>query len=437
MAASPLVPEADAPENRDQEPSQASVAPASSISLASGQPLRSSAFRWFIAGWSISMAGSAMSPVALAFGVLEATDSAAWLSAVLTASMVPMIATMIFAGGIADRYRRDTVLRLSSLGAGISQTGVAIFLLTHQDPVLLLPLSALNGVFQALTTATMRGITPQLASGRGIQQASSLLASARNLTRMIGPSAAGLLTVTVGGGWAIAADAASFILAALCFARISLPDLPPRARGGPTMLSELRQGWGYFSRRPWIWSVTLAFAVLNAVYMGVWGILGPLIARHTIGAEGWGLVLSTRAAGSLIATLVMVKLTVRRPMVKALSLMSLGAVPLILLGTGASIFWLAAAAFAAGVAAEFFTVVWSTVWATHIPERLSSRVGACDEFGSVTAVPIGQLSAPFLAAAFGTAAVSVTAGVLLAAAMLMPLLLPSLRRIELDTSQAD
>lgn len=164
--------------------------------------------------------------------------------------------------------------------------------------------------------------------------------------------------------------------------------------------------------------------------MGVWGILGPVIADDTIGADGWGLVLSTRAAGSLLATLVMVKLMVRRPMVKALSSMTLGAVPLILLGTGANTFWLAAAAFAAGVAAEFFTVVWSTVWAIHVPERLSSRVGAYDEFGSFASIPIGQLSVPVLAAAFGIAAVTITGGALLAAAMLLPLLVPSLRRIE-------
>jgi hypothetical protein len=191
--------------------------------------------------------------------------------------------------------------------------------------------------------------------------ANSLLASTRILARMIGPAAAGLLTVSVGGGWAIAADAASFLLAAVCFGRISLPTRPPRAAGSPTMLSELRDGWTYFSSRPWIWSVTLAFAVLNAAYMGIWQILGPVIAVDTIGAEGWGLVLSARAAGSLLATVVMVKLTVRRPMVRALSLMTLSAVPLILLGVGANALWLAAAGFVAGMAAEFFTVVWSTV----------------------------------------------------------------------------
>ncbi|MEI8408940.1 MULTISPECIES: hypothetical protein [unclassified Kribbella] len=53
-------------------------------------------------------------------------------------------------------------------------------------------------------------------------------------------------------------------------------------------------------------------------------------------------------------------------------------------------FWLAAAAFAAGAAAEFFTVVWST------------------------------------------AAVTITGGAVLAVAMVLPLLLPSLRRIEVE-----
>ena len=315
------------------------------------------------------MAGSAMAPVALAFGVLEAADSATWLSAVLTASMVPMIATLIVGGGIADRYSRDLVLRLSSCGAGVSQVGVAVVLLTDLHPGFLLPLSAFNGIFQGLTTPTMRGIVPQLATGRGIQVANSLLASTRNLARMIGPAVAGVLTVSVGGGWAIAADAASFFLAAICFGRVSLPGRPPRAAGSSTMVSELREGWSYFKSQPWVWSVTLAFAVLNAVYMGVWQILGPVIAVDTIGAEGWGLVLSARAAGSLLAAVAMVKLTVRRrPMVRALSLMTLAAVPLVLLGIGVNAWWLALAAFAAGVAAEFFTVVWSTVCHIHIPE---------------------------------------------------------------------
>ncbi|MEU1302052.1 MFS transporter [Streptomyces shenzhenensis] len=432
LARWPLVSATDVPENRDREPPERDTSPASSTGLASGRPLRSAAFRWFLAGQSISMAGSVMAPVALAFGVLEATDNAAWLSAVTTAALVPMVATLLLGGGVADRYRRDTVLCLTSLGAGITQAGVAFLLLTHQPPAFLLPLAALNGVFQGLTKPALRGIVSNLAAGRGLQQASSVLASVRNATRIIGPTTAGLLTASVGGGWAIAADAASFLLAAAFFARMSLPDLPPRTGGGLTTVGELREGWSYFSSQPWIWTVTSAFAVFNAVNMGVWQILGPVIANDTIGAEGWGLVLSARGVGALLASVVMVKLTVRRPMVPALSLMTLGAVPLILLGTGANTFWLAAAAFAAGAASEFFTVVWETAHNTYVPERLLSRVGAHDEFWSFVPIPVGQLSTPFLAAAFGTAAVAVTGGGVAAVAMLVPLLVPSLRRIEIN-----
>jgi hypothetical protein len=51
------------------------------------KPLRSPAFRWFFAGWSISMAGSAMAPVALAFGVLEVI----WVQARSGPQMLPSL----------------------------------------------------------------------------------------------------------------------------------------------------------------------------------------------------------------------------------------------------------------------------------------------------------------------------------------------------------
>jgi MFS family permease len=416
------------------------------IGPGAGQPLRSAAFRWFFAGRAISMAGSFMSPVALAFGVLEITDSAAWLSAVLAAALVPMVATMLVGGGLADRHRRDTILRLTSLGAGVAQAGVALVLISHRHPALLLPLSALNGVFQGLTKPALRGILSNLAAGRGLQQASSLLATAGNTARILGPVAAGLLTASVGGGWAIGVDAVTFLLAAVCFAWISLPDRPTQAAqsegdppGDASMIGDLREGWAYFRSRSWIWSVTLAFAVFNTTNMGFWQVLGPVIANDTIGAEGWGLVLSARGAGALLASVVLVKVPVmRRPMRPALSLMALATLPLILLGAGAGLAWLMIATLAAGVAAEFFTVVWETVNNTHIPERLLSRVGAQDEFWSSLSFPIGQLSAPILATAAGTAVVALAGGGVAAGAMLLTAaLVPSLRRIEIGAPARD
>ncbi|MEV6923285.1 hypothetical protein AB0M46_02065 [Dactylosporangium sp. NPDC051485] len=198
------------------------------------------------------------------------------------------------------------------------------------------------------------------------------------------------------------------------------------------MLSDLREGWKYFASQPWFWSVTLAFAIFNATNRGVWQVLGPVIAFRTIGATGWGLVLSAQGIGALLASVVLVKVPLmRRPMRPALTAMTLAALPLILLGAGAGLPWLAGAAFLAGVAAEFFTVVWQTVNYTHIDERLLSRVGAHDEFWSFVSFPLGQMSAPVLAAAFGTAAVALCGGTVAALAMLCVSLLPLFRRIEI------
>jgi MFS family permease len=121
----------------------------------------------------------------------------------------------------------------------------------------------------------------------------------------------------------------------------------------------------------------------------------------------------------------------RRPMGAALSLMAVAALPLVLLGLGSGIYWLAVVAFLAGAAVDFFTVVWETVSYTHIPERLLSRVGAHDEFWSTVSFPAGQLSAPVLAAALGAPTVAVAGGLVAAAAMLLTSTLPVLRRIEI------
>ncbi|WP_083449375.1 MFS transporter [Actinoplanes rectilineatus] len=394
-------------------------------------PLRTPAFRWFFAGRSISTVGSFMAPVALAFGVLDLTGSSTWLSAVLAAAVIPMVATMLIGGAVADRHPRDAVLRLTSFGAGVTQAGVAVVLLTHQPPALLLPLSALNGVFQGLTTPALRGILANLVSGRALQQAGSLLATAGNTARILAPSAAGLLTASVGGGWAIAVDAVTFLVAAACFARIALPGPPPQAG---SMLGDLAEGWTYFRTRTWIWSVTLAFAVFNATTMGFWQVLGPVLTSDTIGPTGWGLALSARGAGALSTGLILVRVPLmRRPMTPALTAMALAALPLLLLGTGTNLAWLSAATFTAGVVAEFFTVVWVTVTNTHIPERLLSRVGAHDEFWSFLALPLGQIAASALTTVVGATTVAVAGSGLGAAAMLLAALVPALRRLELNS----
>jgi MFS family permease len=385
------------------------------------------AFRWFLTARAVSILGSAMSPVALAFGVLAQTGSARDLSYVLTASTIPTVALIILGGGVADRFRRDALLRVTHLVSGLIQAGVASCVLTRQPVVLLVVLAFLGGTVQAFSRPALGGITPELVGRDRVQRANSLLAGTRNAASIVGPTAAGILVATVGGGWALALDSFSFFAAAACMMFVRLPGRPRKAGGG--LLKDLRYGWTSFRSTSWIWAGTLAFAAVNAIQMGVWQVLGPVLARQTIGAAQWGAALSARAVGLLAMSTLMILRTVRRPLVTGMLWLAVSAVPLVLLGLRANVVILAAGALVAGLGASCSGIVWDTARHRNIPADALSRVTSYDDFGSFAGIPVGQLAVIPLAAAIGATRVALYGGLLYAVVALLPLGLPSVRRL--------
>ena len=81
-------------------------------------PLREPNFRWYFLSSSINMIGNTMAPVALAFAVLEVSDSPRALGAVLAANTIPMVLFLLFGGVIADRLPRV----LGGMGVAILST---------------------------------------------------------------------------------------------------------------------------------------------------------------------------------------------------------------------------------------------------------------------------------------------------------------------------
>jgi len=395
----------------------------------SAGPLTGREFRWFFVGRTVSSLGSSMTPVALAFAVLQLTNSTRYLSYILSAEMIPMVSLLIVGGGIADRYRRDRLLVITNIICGISQSGIAACVLTGRPIWLLIPLAFINGTSQAFISPSMRGIIPQLVDASAVQKANSLVSSFLNAARIFGPSIAGILVAAASGGWGIAFDAASFLIAALCFSWLSLPD-PPKPQKG--MLGDLRSGWTYFRTTSWIWSVTSLFAVTNAIQMGVWQILGPEISKHTIGSSGWGIVQSAKAVGLLLGSIATLKLTIRRPMVSGLVWMSVSAFPLIVLGAHPQVFALSAVTFLAGIGSAYFGIVWDTARQANIPNSLISRVSSYDDFGAFVTIPVGQLAAIPIAAAIGLPRAAEWGGVIYLIVTLLPLTLLSVRRVRLS-----
>ena len=179
-------------------------------------PMRVPNFRWYFLSNVIDMAGSTMAPVALAFAVLEVSNSPTALGAVLAANSIPLVLFMLFGGVVADRLPRVLILRVGNLVLAATQGMAATLVITdHAELWMLIVLEALNGLTLALVFPAFAAIMPQLVPREMLQSANVLQSMSRGALRVIGPCIAGLLVVTIGPGWALAADALTYLVASL------------------------------------------------------------------------------------------------------------------------------------------------------------------------------------------------------------------------------
>lgn len=374
-------------------------------------PLRERNFRRYFLSRFVNTLGNMMAGVALAFAVLDITDSATALGQVLAAHTVPMVLFLLWGGVVADRLPRVLIIQVSNVVSGLTQAAIALLVIFGKaDLPTVIALSAVHGLVSAMSFPAMSGLVPQLVPRSELQKANALLSLVRGSLTVVGPSASALLVVTVGAGSALFIDALTWLAAAALLLGMRVPPREAAASEVANPLAELREGWEFFRRTTWLWLVVLAFCALNAIHSGAISTLGPVIAKQTIGEQGWGLVLSAEAAGLLLMTVVMLRVRLERPLLLGILAISLAGLPMILLGVCPNVAALAVAMLFAGAGVEVFNLGWSLAMQENVDESMLSRASSYDALGSFVAMPLGQLAAGPLAAAFGYADVMVIAG---------------------------
>ncbi len=390
-------------------------------------------FAWYFTARTVSTAGSVMVPVALAFAVLHVDGSASALAQVLGMRTLALVVFLLVGGVVADRFSRIVVLQVSHVLTGLSQAAAATLIISgHATLTQLTVIEGINGAVSAFTMPAMMGIVPLVVDRRRLQEANALLSFSRSGLGIVGPAVAGLLVVGVGPGWALAVDAGTYAVAIVALAQVRLPSRAEEARGRrPSMLRELREGWGEFVSRQWLWVVVVAFGITNAIHVGVIGVIGPLVAKTTpaIGEAGWGLILSAEALGTVLMTLVMLRLRFRHPLRAGMIAASLICVPMAVLGLAPAVVPVAIGFFVAGAAVEIFGVGWSTALQEHVPIEVLSRVSSYDALGSFVAMPIGTFLYGWLASAIDLTDLLVTSAVVYLVVALSALLSRSVRNL--------
>jgi hypothetical protein len=370
-------------------------------------PLDDSRFRRVFAAEAISLLGTFMAPVALVFAVLSISD-AAGVGLVLAAREVPLVALLLGGGVIADRRSPRSLMIVADMVRGASQGATAALLIAGVADVWhLMLLQAINGGAQAFELPAQMGLIADIVEPRRLQAANSLRAFARSVANIAGPALAGVLVVTAGPGWGLAADAATFAASALLLATVTVEHriVAPTTR----LLSDLREGWRTFRGSAWLWRGVALMSVWNAVY-AVYAVLGPVVAGK---AAIWAAVSTATGVGAVAGGIVLVRVRPRRPGVLLSAGLFCSCGPALALAAGLPSGVAIAAAVLSGAGMIGFNATWESTVQREMPREALSRVMAYDMFGSFALAPIGFAVGGLLAEPLGATTTLFAAGILL------------------------
>ena len=249
--------------------------------------LREPDFRRYFAGRVTSFVGTGMVPVALSFAVLEEGRSTSDVGVVLGAGALPMVLFLLLGGVVADRLGRRGVMMASDLVRALAQGALAAWLLTGRPPLWAFVLAELTvGAATAFFTPAMTGFIPEIARRERLQQANSLNAMAMWSGNLVGPAVAGVIVAGAGAGWAIGADAVTYLLSAACLARVRSTPPSPSPSPRESVASSLRAGWRDFWSRSWLWAIVIQFAFFHLLVYAPFLVLGAVVAKSSLGGAG-------------------------------------------------------------------------------------------------------------------------------------------------------
>ena len=179
-------------------------------------------YRIFFVGQLVSLAGSWMQNIALAWLVLELSGSPLAVGALAFWRFLPFTVFGLVAGVVADRVDSRKLVMATQACALIVSIVLAVITLTGTAtlPVVYV-LAALGGLTLAFDAPGRQSLTYQMVGPRSLPNAVALNAGLFNGSRVIGPAIAGVVIAAFGTGVCFVLNAFSFlaVLAALASLR--------------------------------------------------------------------------------------------------------------------------------------------------------------------------------------------------------------------------
>jgi MFS family permease len=361
-------------------------------------------YRIFFIGQLVSLAGSWMQNVALAWLVIELSDSPIAVGALVFCRFVPFTVFGLLAGVVVDRLdTRRLVIATQAAAMAVSVLLAVVTLTGTATLAIVYVLAALGGVALAFDAPGRQSLTFQMVGPRELPNAVALNSGLFNGSRVIGPAIAGVVIAAGGTGVCFVVNAVSFlaVLAALVLLRTDELHAVERD-GSATFVRGMRRALGFVRRDPQLRLVLAVVTIVSTVGFN-FHVLVPLLASDTlhVGPEGFGLLSASFGLGALVGALVAASFRDASWRVLAAGGMGFGVFALALAPVHDATL-AGALLFGIGICFTLFAANANALVQLGAPDYLRGRLIGLYLFAFVGLAPVGGLFASWLAELGGT-----------------------------------
>ena len=404
------------------------------------RPLRHRDFRLLWVGLAVSLAGSGLWLVAVAWQVISLGGGPAQLSLVTALYSVGLLGFVLVGGVAADRLPQRLVMLAADLVRAAVLLVLGLLSLSGGLEIWHLAVGGLViGAGESFFIPSYTAILPRLLSEHELLAANGLEGTLRPLAQQAaGPALGGLVVAALSPGAAILAGGLTYLFSAGCLLAMRVRPVKSAGKSGApgvaSVFADLREGYRYVRATSWLWA-TLLFALAAVFFVvGPLEVLLPFAIRDNLGggAEEYGLALAVFGVGGAVGALAISSGRLPRRYLTVMILMwGLGSAPFAVVGMAGALWIVLVALFVVGATFSAATVIWGTLLQRRVPEALRGRVSSLDFFVSLGLMPVSMAVAGPAGAVFGLTAVFLVAGTLPVFFAATAILLPRLDRDEL------
>jgi MFS family permease len=266
-------------------------------------------FRLLWGGETVSELGSQVSLLAIPLLAVRSLNATTFQVGVLTAaSTAAFLLVGLPAGAWVDRLRRRRVMIAADLGRMLALGSIPVaYALGGLTLIQLDVVTLAAGVLTVFFDVAYQSYLPSLVGLDHVVEGNAKLAGSAQVAQVAGPGLAGGLVQAVGGSYAVAVDAASFLISAVAVGAIRSEepapevdlDTPPRLR------QQIGEGLRFVFTQPLLRAIAATTATsnfFNAIMLAV--VVVFLVRVVGIGPGTIGLLFALGSVGGVVAAFV-------------------------------------------------------------------------------------------------------------------------------------